>query len=211
MLSEDRGVELETEVSTSDAKLNEQTGSAKTEMPTKKLLTEEEFDEFFDKANITPRMQKYLYKSSRKAFVGYLIRFIIVLTILGGLAFAAFTAETYEMQVPFAVLTLGTIFVVNRFDLCMGYSYNTVKWYKAQDIQKCYMAVVTRKWRTRKAMIFELNDENYIRVVDSSVYNSISRNEVILILVKNDKYHVVGTCGFLGMPEPAQGLRDLFN
>ena len=211
MLSEDRGVELETEASTPDAKLNEQTGSAQTKMPTKKLLTEEEFDEFFDKANITPRMQKDLYKYSRKAFVGYLIRFIIVLAILGGLAFAAFTAETYEMQVPFAVLALGTIFVVNRFDLCMGYSYNTVKWYKAQDIQKCYMAVVTRKWRTRKAMIFELNDENYIRVVDSSVYNSISRNEVILILVKNDKYHVVGTCGFLGMPEPAQGLRDLFN
>ena len=211
MLSEDRDVELKTEVSTSDAKSNEQNSSAKTKMPAKKLLTEEEFDKFFDKAEITPRMQKDLYKYSKKAFVGYIIRFFIVLAILGGLAFAAFTAETYEMQVPFAVLAVGTILVVNKFDLCMEYSYNTVKWYKAQDIQKCYMAVATRKWRRRKAMIFELNDEHYIRVVDSSVYNSISRNEVILILVKNDKYHVVGSCGFLGMPQPAQGLRDLFN
>lgn len=209
MLPKEKDVDVTTETDTSVVENRGQVGSEKI-MPAKKILTEEEFNDYFDKIPITSELQKDLYKHSCKAYVASMVRAILVFTIMGVLLLLGITADTFDKQIPFIVLAGVFIIVVQQFDLLMSYSLNTVKWFKEQGIQTGYIAVVTEKHKTRKTMIVEINNESYIRIVDSSDYNSLSRNEVILIFVKNNDYRVTGTCSFLGIPEPMHSMRDMF-
>lgn len=209
MLPKEKDVDVTTETDTSVVENRGQAGSEEI-MPAKKILTEEDFNDYFDKIPITSELQKDLYTYSCKAYIASMIRAILVFTIMGALLLLGITADTFDRQIPFIVLAGVFIIVVQQFDLLMSYSLNTVKWFKEQGIQTGYIAVVTGKHKTRKTMIVEINNESYIRIVDSSDYNSLSRNEAILIFVKNDDYRVVGTCSFLGISEPMHSMRDMF-
>lgn len=209
MLPKEKDVDVATETNTSVVENKRNVGSDE-KVPAKKILTEEEFNDYFDKIPITSELQKDLYRYSCKSYLASMIRAILVFIIMGALLLLGITADTFDKQIPFIVLAGVFIIVVQQFDLLMSYSLNTVRWFKEQDIQTGYIAVVTGKHKTRKTMIVEINNESYIRIVDSSEYNSLSRNEAILILAKNDNYRVVGTCSFLGISEPMHSMRDMF-
>lgn len=176
-------------------------------------MTVDNLNEYLEEVPIYKGVANDLYKKSLLDFVGYLVRFGIMGIL--SLVFLYWTFHTKYLAIRSIGLTmsLGIAVLATIPDIVLKYSIKNVLWFnkcKVFGIDKLYMGYVTGKLNMKKSNrnFIIVDDKYHLEVLDSSEYSEVNLYGVVLVIVKDNSYHVISMEELLGTKVENQSFKD---
>lgn len=159
---------------------------------------------------VTEELQLDVKKKAMSDFVGFIVRYTIVLVLIVLFIVMFFVVKKVIFKGMFFLGALYVFGICTMDDVVIKYPYSNVKWYK-QGIEKCYLAIVTYKnkmQKTEKNNIV-LNDKYSIMPNVISEYSELDEDEVVLIVTRGDEFHLISSEEFLRIKPKEQSFKEL--
>lgn len=172
-------------------------------------LEAKDFKDNLESIPVYPQMVKDLQKKAVNDYVGYLIRYSIVLLLSAVFMIMFFVCKSLALKGMFLLGAIYTIGICTMGDIVISYPKSNIKWYK-DGIDGCYLAVVTYKHRlaNNEKNCIVLNDMYSIMPSIVSEYTELDEGEAVLLVTRGNEYHMVSTEEFLGIEAKKQSLKE---
>lgn len=172
-------------------------------------LEVKDFKDNLDSVPVYPQMVKDLQRKSVTDYLGFLVRYAIVIVLSIFFVVMFFTVKRAMFKAMFLLGSIYVIGICTMGDVVISYPFSNIKWYK-EGIDGCYLAVVTYKHRlsNNEKNTIVLNDKFSIMPSIVSEYSEIDEGEAIIIVTRGDDFHLISTEEFLGIEADKQSFKD---